>query len=82
MHQQQSKNTNVWDRMDALMSDSVEPEGDEWFTRVDLEKRYDISQATAGRRLRDLKAEGRLDEWRGGMKGAAGNACKYRLKTT
>jgi hypothetical protein len=76
MHQQKSKNTKTdhWDKIDELLVESIEPEGEGWFTRPEFQERYKLSEATATRRIRCLISSGKLIKW--------GLSCriKYRLK--
>jgi DNA-binding FadR family transcriptional regulator len=82
MPQQKSKNTkqNHWDKLDALIANTVEPTGDDWFTCHDIQKRYDVSKTTARSRICDMKKRNLIEEWAGGNKETGGCCVKYRLK--
>jgi ribosomal protein S25 len=76
MPQQKSKNTkqNHWDRIDELLVDSIEPEGEGWFTRKEFQERYKLAESTASNQIRRLMASGKLTKW------GESYRTKYRLK--
>ena len=73
-------NQNHWDKLDALIANTVEPTGDDWFTCNDIQKRYDVSKTTARSRIFDMKKRNLIEEWAGGNKETGGCCVKYRLK--
>jgi predicted HTH transcriptional regulator len=81
MHQQKSKNTNKdpWARLDDMLGKDAEPTGIEWFTAKELRERLGLSEATAQRRLSEMKRKGLVEMWKGGCAATKLFTCKYRL---
>lgn len=74
------KSSSPWSRLDAIMKSDPEPTGPEWFTAEQFCQRYGISFGHAHQKLRAMKAEGKVEAWKGTGADSRRTIIKYRLK--
>lgn len=80
MPRKTSRPTDPWAAMDALMAADTEPQGAEWFTRLDVQRRYNLTRSAAANRILRWERLGKLETWKGYVAALERRADKYRLK--
>jgi hypothetical protein len=73
---------NPWAAMDAMINQTKEPMGEEWFYASDFAARYNLSIGRASSRLRELAGLGAVEAWKGCGGSHKRTTCKYRPAKT
>lgn len=79
MKKTNNNSSDPWAALDALIKQTEEPKGPEWFYTEDFSSRYKLSTPHSHTKLKKLLRMGLVEQWKGRVAGKTGGICsKWR----